>query len=242
MVAALLILAAGAAFAGLSVAIGGGQAADMIAAYRTGVAGQAGITLVSLAYGANAAVWAAAYLLGPGLRAGHRLGGPADRGDRRPAAHPAAAGRPAERPDGRGRRRCCWPCRCSPAMAAGWLLTRRLIGVPTWWPGTCATAGTPTARRPLPPSRPGRWCSAGLLAGPVAGLVLGLLAWLSGGPLGDGRLADIGPVPWQVALVATAVVGVSASIGAAAGRAFRAPARTGHGRSNAPAERDGRPG
>jgi hypothetical protein len=52
--AALFVLAAGAAFTGLSVAIGGGQAADTISAYRTGVAGQAGITLLSLAYGANA--------------------------------------------------------------------------------------------------------------------------------------------------------------------------------------------
>nr|BFE76523.1 hypothetical protein GCM10020092_098240 [Actinoplanes digitatis] len=66
---------------------------------------------------------------------------------------------------------------------------------------------------------------AALLSGPVAGLVLGVLSWMSGGPLGNGRLAEIGPVPWQVALVATIVVAVSASIGAAAGRAFRAPAR-----------------
>ena len=42
----------------------------MIAAYQTGVTGQAGITLVSLAYGANGAIWAAAYLLGPGFALG----------------------------------------------------------------------------------------------------------------------------------------------------------------------------
>ena len=52
------------------MAIGGGQAADTISAFRTGVAGQAGITLLSLAYGGNAAVWAAAYLLGPGFALG----------------------------------------------------------------------------------------------------------------------------------------------------------------------------
>ncbi|MEV4346081.1 DUF6350 family protein, partial [Actinoplanes sp. NPDC049596] len=70
VLAALLILAAGAAVTGLSVAVGGGQAADMISAYRTGVAGQAGITLVSLAYGVNGVIWAAAYLLGPGFALG----------------------------------------------------------------------------------------------------------------------------------------------------------------------------
>jgi len=62
-----------------------------------------------------------------------------------------------------------------------------------------------------------------LIAGPVAGLALGGLAWLSGGPLGAGRLAQIGPVPWQVALVATGVVAVPAAIGAAVARAFRRP-------------------
>src|SRR4051794_2380652 len=70
VMAALLMLAAGAAVTGLSVAVGGGQAADTISAYRTGVAGQAGIPLPSLAYGGNAAVWAAAYLLGPGFALG----------------------------------------------------------------------------------------------------------------------------------------------------------------------------
>ena len=53
--------------------------------------------------------------------------------------------------------------------------------------------------------------------------MLGLLALISGGSLGDGRLSEIGPVPWQVALVATAVVAVSAMIGAAAARTFRKP-------------------
>ena len=36
---------------------------DMIAAYRTGTAGQAGITLLSLAYGANAARHASAVIV-----------------------------------------------------------------------------------------------------------------------------------------------------------------------------------
>jgi hypothetical protein len=53
------------------------------------------------------------------------------------------------------------------------------------------------------------------LAGPVAGAVLGVLAWASGGPLGAGRMAQIGPVPWQVALVAAGVVTASATTGAA---------------------------
>src|SRR5690606_10693480 len=70
VVAGLLVLAAGAAAVGIAVAVGGGAAADTIAAYRTGVAGQAGLTLVCLAYSPNLAVWAAAYLLGPGFAVG----------------------------------------------------------------------------------------------------------------------------------------------------------------------------
>jgi hypothetical protein len=80
----------------------------------------------------------------------------------------------------------------------------------------------------LPPVRPdadlpswGLVLGAAVLAGPVGGLVLGVLAWLSGGSLGGGRLSTIGPVPWQVALVATGVIAVSAAIGAAAARSFR---------------------
>ncbi|MEU8187185.1 hypothetical protein AB0C00_07735, partial [Micromonospora carbonacea] len=52
------------------------------------------------------------------------------------------------------------------------------------------------------------------------GLLLGVLAAVSGGPLGGGRLADIGPVGWQVAGAATAVVAAGALLGAAATRAL----------------------
>jgi len=221
VVAALLILAAGAGFAGLSVVIGGGQAADMISAYRTGVAGQAGITLVSLAYGANGVVWAAAYLLGPGFLLG------ADSAVRLTEVTlgplptlPLLAGLPNGPMGASGAALLAVPVLA--AMAAGWLLTRRLVSIHHVVDGHL-TKG-PGDPAPVEPS----WSlvlGAAIIAGPVAGLVLGVLSWLSGGALGDGRLSEIGPVPWQVALIATVVVAVSAGIGAAAGRAFRAPAR-----------------
>jgi hypothetical protein len=216
VVAALLILAAGAAFTGLSVALGGGHAADMIAAYRTGVAGQAGITLLSLAYGANAAVWAAAYLLGPGflLGAGSAVRltevtvGPLP-------SLPLLAGLPDGPIGATGAALLAVPVLAG--MAAGWVLTRRLL-----------RARPARSGEPVPPAREPAWSlvvGSALIAGPVAGIVLGILAWMSGGPLGNGRMAVVGPVPWQVGLVATGVVAVSASIGAALGRAFRAPPR-----------------
>lgn len=223
VVSALLILAAGAAVAGLSVAVGGSQAADMISAYRTGVAGQAGIMLVSLGYGANAVVWAAAYLLGPGFLLGTdsaiRLTevtvGPLP-------TLPLLSGLPDGPLGASGAALLAVPVLA--AMASGWLLTRRLLDVHHVVDGHLTQGRKPGDPAPAEPP----WSlvlGAAVLSGPVAGLVLGLLSWMSGGSLGDGRLAEIGPVPWQVALIATIVVAVSASIGASAGRAFRAPHR-----------------
>jgi Family of unknown function (DUF6350) len=56
----------------------------------------------------------------------------------------------------------------------------------------------------------------GFCAGALTGAVLGVLAAFAGGPLGDGRLAVVGPSPWQVALLATLEVGTAAAITAGA--------------------------
>jgi hypothetical protein len=54
----------------------------------------------------------------------------------------------------------------------------------------------------------------GAATGPVAGLAVGVAALLSGGPAGAGRMATLGPSPWQVALAATLEVGVAAAASA----------------------------
>jgi hypothetical protein len=216
-VAALFVLAAGAGFTGLSVAIGGGQAAEMIGAYRTGVAGQAGITLVSLAYGANAAVWATSYLLGPGFVLGIGTSVKLTEVTLGPLPTvPLLAGLPEGPVGATGAGLLAFPVMAG--MAAGWMLTRRLVRARQ--SNARAAAG-----RPGPVSVGPGWAGllgAAALAGPVAGVLLGLLAWVSGGSLGSGRLEQIGPVPWQVAAVGTAVITVSVLIGAAASRGFRA--------------------
>jgi hypothetical protein len=216
LVAALLLLGAGAGAAGLAVAIGGGEASDMLGAYRTGVTGQAGITLVSAAYAPNASVWAACYLLGPGFAIGTdttvrttevSLGA-------LPAV-PLLAGLPHGPVGDLGAALLAVPVVAG--LAAGWLLARRSLRV-AGLPPTAGPARGPGRGRPAV-----RWLpllAAAAVGGPVAGAVVGLAALASGGSLGGGRLAEVGPVGWQVAAVATVVVAVGAVIGAAATRAF----------------------
>ncbi|MEH0974632.1 DUF6350 family protein [Micromonospora sp. CPCC 205546] len=209
LVAGLLLFGAGAGAAGLAVATGGGDAADLIGAYRTGVAGQAGITLVSLAYAPNATIWAVSYLLGPGFAVG------TDTAVRTSEvsvgalpAVPLLAGLPRGPIDGLGAGLLAVPVLAG--MAAGWLLARRLLRL---------------AADDRAPLRWGPLLGSAALAGPVAGLLLGAAAAASAGSLGGGRLAQVGPVAWQVAAVATAVVTVGALIGAAATRALSRTSR-----------------
>ena len=49
-------------------------------------------------------------------------------------------------------------------------------------------------------------------AGVLAGAALGLLCWLSAGSVGDEALAGLGPVGWQVGLVAALEMGLVASV------------------------------
>jgi hypothetical protein len=207
VVAALLLLGAGAGAAGLAVATGGAKASEMIGAYRTGVAGQGGITLVSVAYAPNAAVWASSYLLGPGFAVGT---GTAVRTTEvtlgaLPAV-PLLAGLPRGPVGGLGAALLTVPVFAG--MAAGWLLARRALraadrdGTRIGW---------------------GRLLGSAAVGGPVAGVVLGLAALVSSGSLGGGRLAEIGPVGWQVSAVSTVVVAVGTVVGSAATRAFTRP-------------------
>ncbi|AEV81792.1 hypothetical protein ACWT_0778 [Actinoplanes sp. SE50] len=217
LVAAFLMVGAGAAVGGLSVALGGGDAAKIISAYHTGVAGQAGITLVSVAYAGNAAIWSTAYLLGPGFALGtgsvirltqltvHDL-----------PTLPLLAGLPNGPVGGAGALLLALPVIAG--AVAGWVLTQRLRygRAHAWRPGPGSGADAPEPAWSL-------LLGAGLLAGPVAGVVLGVLAALSGGPVGDGRLAQIGPAAWSVGLVAAIVAAISVILGASAARIFREP-------------------
>ncbi len=59
---------------------------------------------------------------------------------------------------------------------------------------------------------------AGVITGVVGGIVFGLLAWVSAGSAGPGRLIDVGPSPWITGAFAALEIGIAAVVGMLAGR------------------------
>lgn len=209
-VAAMVLLGAGAGVTGLAVALGGGEAADFFGLYRTGIAGQAGITLVCLAFAPNLATWSAAYLVGPGFAVGADTVVRASQVavGKLPAV-PVLAGLPLGPLRGAG-----WLLLILPLIAGGLasvLLVRRRVRPRR------SRSGDIIVR--LPHWR--RLCGAALLAGPVAGLLMAAAAFASGGALGGGRLSTMGPVAWQAGAATALVVMFGGLLGLAGVWAFR---------------------
>lgn len=71
------------------------------------------------------------------------------------------------------------------------------------WPGRPSAPEQTTAQR----------VATGLVMGAVAGILLGLLAWWSSGAIGPGRLADVGPNPLLVGVLAAVEIGIGAGVG-----------------------------
>jgi hypothetical protein len=85
-----------------------------------------------------------------------------------------------------------------------------LLAVPV---GAGALGGVVVGRRLR--CGPGRAALEGLALGPCLGAAMAIAAWLSGGPLGGGRLTDVGPGWWQVGLAVLAETAVGAAAAAA---------------------------
>ncbi|NUT23457.1 MAG: hypothetical protein HOV77_30165 [Hamadaea sp.] len=198
-VAALLVIGAGAGVTGVAVALHGGDANAILAGYKTDVAGQAGVTLVSLAIAPNMAVWAAAYLLGPGFAfgpAGVVRASFVGLDDVRLPALPVFAAMPESALGGLANAVLGLPLLAG--ITAGWLLTRRRL-------------------RPrdgvIPEVRWGHLLTGSILAGPVAGLALGLAAIAASGRLTT-AVGQVGPAPLSVALVGAGVTALGCLLGA----------------------------
>ncbi|MER5400015.1 DUF6350 family protein [Streptomyces sp. NPDC002599] len=215
--------AARAAAAGVAVLVGGGAllvAASLVWHGDTarasfvqitgGWSGRFAVLLLCLVLAPNAAVWGAAYGLGPGvvLSAGH-VAGPLTAGvsgTHTPAdplpAFPLLAALP----------------QAGSAAPSPWLsaLVPLAAGVTVAW--FAVRAGTVRGTPGREEARPlGRAVAVVSIAAGWCGVALGVLAGLAGGPLGVRALTHVGPLWWQVGpatAVWTAVVGIPVAAGA----------------------------
>jgi hypothetical protein len=203
--AAAFLLAAGGATAGLALALAGGEATEMLAAYETGVAGQIGITALCLAYLPNLATWGAAYLVGPGFALGTgTVVSPGDVLLGPVPALPVFAALPTSPLTGVGPALLGVPLLAG--VAAGLLLGR----IPTRGASTGAAGGGW-----------GALVGSAMLAGPVAGALIHLATVAARGGLGSGRLTHLGTDDPRVALLAAVVIAVGTVTGAVARRTVR---------------------
>ena len=194
--AAFGVLAVAAVLVAVLVVLGYSTMVGLYQALGAGVDGGIAITLAELALLPNLVVWAAAWLLGPGFALGAgstvspsvTLIGPVP-------GLPVLGALPAE----------------GASLGVLWLALPVLLG----FGGAVLVAASGSGRRDEP-----WWATlaVGLGAGGIAGLVLGVLAALSGGAAGPGRLAEVGPDAFLVAAAAAASVGVGAVAGAFAAR------------------------
>ncbi len=194
--ASALLTAAGALLAGVSLYVHLPEVKAATDALAPGAAGAALLLLAQLAYAPNAIIWAVAYLLGPGFAFGAgTVVAPTGSALGAVPVFPMLAALPAG------------PRSALPAWITVLVLaTPYLAGL---FAGIVTVRVTPT---PVIEAA-ALW---GFAAGAATGALAGLAAAFSGGPLGDGRLANVGPSGWQVGLVAMLQIGVTAALTAAA--------------------------
>ncbi len=197
MLAALAALAAcGAVLAAASLLIHLNAYKAAVASLDPGAGGSVLLVLAAICYVPNSVIWAIAYMLGPGFTFGAGTAvAPAGSSLGAVPAFPMLAALPV---DARA---------AFPAWLGFFVLALPyLAGILAGWL-TVRIAPTPALEAaPL-------W---GLLTGTLAALVIGVAAKFSGGPLGAGRLALVGPSAGETAVVAVLEVGVTAALAAGA--------------------------
>lgn len=186
--ALLTLIGAGALLVAGSLVVHLARVRELATATSPGLFGGAGLLLLGALLAPSAAVWGASYLAGPGFAVGVGTGvGPFG----------VSVG-------------------AVPALPVlGALPTGPLpLGVGVLVLLVPLAAGLLVGRLA---ERRGGGLVDGLLAGPAAGAALAVLAVVSAGPLGDGRLSVVGPSGWRVGLA----VAVEVSAGATAWWAAR---------------------
>jgi len=193
-----VLLAGGALLAAASVTLHAGRVTSLATATHPGLLGGLALLLLGLALVPNAAVWGLAWCAGPGFAVGAGTSvGPWSATLGPVPDFPLLGALPS-------------------GPAPSWLGVAALL-VPLAAGGL---GGLVVARR-LSGATLRHAALEGALVAPCLAAAVALLALLSGGPLGDGRLTAVGPSPWKAGLavlaeallpsVAAAVLGVHRS-------------------------------
>ena len=187
--AGAVLLGGGALVFTVSLLLRFGAAGEVSAQLAPDLVGRFALLLLCAVLLPNAAVWAAAYSLGPGFALGGRfapLAAPADQ----PPSFPLLAALP-----GPGHRPVDLLVQAVPLLAGA--VAAGLLGRAAGEWGVWATV------------------RVGVAAAVCAGALAGLCAAASGGPLGVSALAQVGPPPWSTgaaALAWTLVTGVPGAL------------------------------
>ncbi|GAA4939468.1 hypothetical protein HD597_009101 [Nonomuraea thailandensis] len=190
-VATALLLVAGFVLVLIAFVLNFDQVEELSGVLSPGFVGGVLLALLQLLYLLNAVVWAFSYIAGPGFAIGaDTLVAPTGVQLGTVPSLPLLGALPESGP------------------VPAWMMA--VVAVPF---AAGAVAGVMVARISPSPSYEAAplW---GFLTGVTTGLVAGLLAALSGGPIGGGRLATVGPSPWEVALSVALEAGVAAGISA----------------------------
>jgi hypothetical protein len=189
-----VLVAAGAILAGASLAVHLREFGALNDALSAGAVGSVLLLLAQLAYVPNAVIWAVCFTLGPGFAFGAGT-----------VVAPTGAA--------------LGPLPMFPMLAAmpsgahaslpGWMSVLMLVApyLAGAFGGVLLVRAAPSPAAEIAPL----W---GFACGAATGVVIGVLAAFSGGPLGSGRLAVVGPSGWQAGLVAILEVGVAAAVAA----------------------------
>lgn len=187
-----VLIAAGAMATALALAADVHRFSDVYHTLSPGFVGAALLLLAQIGYLPNAVLWAVAYMLGPGFAVGAgTVAAPTGSVLGPMPAFPLLAALPAG----------------AHGSGPGWLGVV-MLSVPYLAGavgGLLVVRLGPTAVLESAPAR-------GFCCGLLTGFVLGIGSAFAGGPLGDGRMAAVGPSPWQVTAVASLEVGIAAAI------------------------------
>jgi hypothetical protein len=188
-----ILTAGGAVLAGGSLAAHLSQFRALDAALSPGLVGALLLLLAQLAYVPNAVGWAVCYSLGPGFAFGTgTVVAPTGSALGPLPSFPMLAAMPP-----------------GPGSVPGWVSVAVLVlpYLAGAFGGILLVRAAPVPAVEIAPL----W---GFACGVATGGVTAVLAAFSGGPLGSGRLATVGPSAWQAGVIATLEVGVASAVAA----------------------------